>query len=172
MHSDEKLAQLLETLASNPRMSIRELAAKTGLSYTYVWRKLNTLYSKELLSLSVMISSEVAGKEVAVAKVKSENLEQFMDNLLNCSRILVTFRANSNEVFLVIYGKDKHEIMSIIETLRSKVGHISEVSMEYGILPEKYMIPLKNNYLKCKPPSSCEKCWLGLVNTTPRLLLE
>ncbi|MEM0469248.1 MAG: winged helix-turn-helix transcriptional regulator [Desulfurococcaceae archaeon] len=172
MHSDEKLVQLLETLASNPRMSIRELAAKTGLSYTYVWRKLNTLYSKELLSLSVTISSEVAGKEVAAVKIKSQNLEQFIDNLLNCNRIIVTFRANSNEVFMVVYGKDKHEIASIVETLKSKIGHISEVSMDYGILPERYMIPLKNNYLKCKPPSSCERCWLGSVNAAPKLLSE
>lgn len=160
-YDDEKLPLLLETLTSNPRMSIRELSAKTGLRYTYVRRRINALCSRRVLSFSIMISTSVVGKDVAFVKIKGKNLDRAVYSLMHCNRVLVTSTANSSEVFMVIHGRNKHEIAAYIEYLKHKLGDVDEVVLEYSTLPEEAMIPIKNNYLKCDPPRSCEKCYLG-----------
>lgn len=172
MQGNEKLSQLIEVLMYNPRISIRELSARTGLSYTYVRRKINALYSKGLLSFSAMASPEMVGKDAAVVKIRGVGLDRILDYVLNCNRVLVAFKANSEEVLMVICGRCKHEIADMVELLRSRVDNISEIVMEYGVLPEKMMLPVKNNFLKCRPPVTCNRCWLGTVNSKPKLLLE
>lgn len=172
LNNDEKISQLISVLASNPRLSIKEISEKTGLSYYYVWRKINTLVSKKLITFSLMLSTNLVGKEIGIVRFKGNDVDQVIDPVSRCSKIILGFRVNSNEVLLIIHGRDKREIMSLVELLKSRINDVTEVLIEYGVLPEKSMIPIKNELRNCEPPRSCERCWLGSVNSSPMFLFE
>jgi len=59
-----------------------------------------------------------------------------------------------------------------VEILRSRLGNIHEIAIEYGALSERIMLPVKNNFLKCRPPVTCNKCWFGAVNLEYELSLK
>lgn len=158
IENDEKVLKIISILADNPGISLRELSKKTGLNYSYVRRKITSLSSKHMIVYGLMISSCIIGKEGAIVKINGNISNDILDNLSTCNKVLAIFRLNHGEVRLLIHGKDKREIIEFVETLKSTINDLNEIMVEYGVLLDKTMIPLKQGRIKCNIPEECKEC--------------
>ena len=156
--------QIVEQLAENPRISYREISRKTGLKYMLIRKKIQSAQSKKLLSFGLFISTDIVGREIAAVKFRfrnknSTNSDRLITKLSNCNRVSMTFKIDNGEVFAIFHGKNKEEIIGIIEAFRSIIEDLEEVSIEYGSFSAKSMIPVKNkDVLNCNPTKYCEEC--------------
>ncbi|MEM2024874.1 MAG: winged helix-turn-helix transcriptional regulator [Desulfurococcaceae archaeon] len=154
----EKIAKLLEVLIDEPRISIRKISEKTGLSYASIRRRLKSMNSRNILSFSVLISADLMGRDVAIVRFKTSKLDHLLNLALHCNKVLVGARINSEEALMVINGESKQEIASTVDKIRSSVDDLREISVEYGKLPARFMVRVKNKNLNCNPQLSCNNC--------------
>lgn len=158
IENNEKVLKIISMLVDNPGVSLRAVSKKMGLSYSYVRRKTSSLFSKRIISPGLMISSNMIGKEIAVIKINGDVPDDILDNLLKCNRVLIAFRSNHGEVQIILIGRKKQEIMEFIDALKTVINEVKEIMIEYGVLHEKTMIPLKNSHIKCNIPEECKDC--------------
>lgn len=156
--ASEKITRLLEILIDDPRISIKKISEKTGLSYASIRQRLKSMHSKNILSFGVLLSSDIVGRDVAVVRVKTTSLDRLLNLALYCNKVLVSARINSEEALMIIHGKNKQEIASLVDRIRSSVDDLKEISVEYGKLPARFMVGIKNRNLNCSPPLSCDTC--------------
>ncbi|MEM4490644.1 MAG: winged helix-turn-helix domain-containing protein [Desulfurococcaceae archaeon] len=158
IENDERVLKIISVLADNPGISLRELSRKTGLNYSYVRRKIISMFSKHMIANGLMISSNLVGKEGAIVKINGNVSNDILDNLSTCNKVLAIFRLNHGEIRLLIHGRDKREIIEFVEALKSITSDLNEIMVEYGVLLDKTMIPLKQGRIKCNIPSECKEC--------------
>ncbi|MCD6488582.1 MAG: AsnC family transcriptional regulator [Desulfurococcales archaeon] len=141
---------LIQELVKDGRKSISDLARLTGLSYTTIRERLNRLMERKLLEIKPLVNSKLVGNTAALVRVKTRNPKKLIDRLCLCNRVLSIIVSNSNnEVLVAIVGKDKLEIIIIVERLIAREEWVEEFQIEYGMLPSDTMIPLRNPYSLC-----------------------
>lgn len=158
IESNERILRIISTLAENPRSSIRQLSMTTGLKYMYIRRSLYRLRQKKMISFSLMISSSIIGQHVAYIKGRGRDIDRLVEKLSRCNRTIVVFKINHGEFGLIIHGRGKEEIAEFIDVIKT-MGELSEINVDYGLLPSEAMIPMKNSNLKCRIPMDCGKCF-------------
>ncbi len=161
---DAKTVAIIKELSKNPRESLRSLSKRLNLNYLSVWRKVHSMIKSGKISFCLQVPAEVLGREVALVRVKAQNLSAIDKFADKCSRVMLTIRINSNELLLVIRARTKQEALYIAEALRSLISEASEILLEYGTLPQGTYIIVKDNGLNnnegldCEPQRDCIRC--------------
>jgi DNA-binding Lrp family transcriptional regulator len=149
---------IIQALAENPRGSIREIASRTGLNYLYVRRKIRGLQYRKIVSFSLMVSTNMLGREASIVRIKGRNVDRILDDLSHCNRVLWGLRINGGEIIMIFISRNKHDIAEFIDLLRSMYEGITELHVENGVLGNRVFIPVKNGLLNCNIPIDCLKC--------------
>lgn len=167
---DEKSIAILKELLKNPRISIRSISKKLGLNYLTTRRKIATLTKKYGISLGVLVPAEIAGREVAFVRMKTDGSNNISALTINCARVSIVARVNNgSEIVVVIRGKSKQEILQVAEFLRTLVGEVKEFTVEYGVLTHSLPLTLYSVHSRCSGPNGnslrdCLSCITGVSN--------
>lgn len=167
---DEKSIAILRELTKDPRMSIRSISRKLGLSYLTARRRIATLTKRYGISLGVLVPAEIAGREVAFVRMKIGVSNSTNALAINCARVSIIARVNNgSEIVAVIRGRSKQEILRVAEYLRTIVGEVKEFTIEYGTLTHNLPIALCNVHGYCSGPNGnsvrdCLTCITGTSN--------
>lgn len=148
--SDNKDLVLIKELIKNGRISYSKLAQITGLAYASVREKIERLINKGLLEIKPLVSPKIYGKQAAILRIRTDNLESIASILSRCNKVLSIVKT-MDSIVVVIVGRSKVEIAAVIEALIEKCGKdkINEYTIEYGVIPLNFMIPLRNNRTSC-----------------------
>jgi DNA-binding Lrp family transcriptional regulator len=146
-NSDDK--RLIASLIQNTRANISAISKKTGLSPTSIRNKLKRLIDKDMLQFKPLFSARVLGSEAALLRIKGGKRETIIRILTMCNRVLGVMVVNDNEVYAMVYGRDKREIASLVSFVKYIAEDVDEVEIHYGRLPSDFMIPLKNDAPNC-----------------------
>jgi DNA-binding Lrp family transcriptional regulator len=141
---------IVEALLTNPRASIRKLSTQLNLEYNSVRRLVKTLFSKKQIVPAIALPANILGREAAFIKIKGSNLEKITYFSLYCNHVITYIEGNNGkEAIVVIAAENKQKIVKFIEILRSLVNDISEIIIEYGVLPGETLLLVKNTCSKC-----------------------
>jgi DNA-binding Lrp family transcriptional regulator len=161
--SDQALI-VVEALLANPRASIRKLSTQLNLEYNFVWRLVKNLLSKKHIVPTIALSANILGREAAFIKIKGNNLEKIAHFSLYCNHVVTYIEGNSSkEAIVVIAAENKQKIAKFIEVLRSLVSDISEIIIEYGVIPGETLLLVKNTCSKCEYFTICGNNTLSLL---------
>lgn len=148
--SDNKDLVLIKELIKNGRVSYSKLAQITGLAYASVREKIERLINKGLLEIKPLVSPKIYGKQAAILRIKTDDLESIVSVLSGCNKVLSIVKT-VDSIVVVIVGRSKVEIAAVVEALIGKCGkdRVREYIVEYGVIPLNFMIPLRNNRTSC-----------------------
>ena len=161
--SDQALI-VVEALLANPRASIRKLSTQLNLEYNFVWRLVKNLLSRKHIVPTIALSANILGREAAFIKIKGNNLEKIAHFSLYCNHVVTYIEGNSSkEAIVVIAAENKQKIAKFIEVLRSLVSDMSEIIIEYGVIPGETLLLVKNTCSKCEYFTICGNNTLSLL---------
>ncbi|MEM1627739.1 MAG: winged helix-turn-helix domain-containing protein [Desulfurococcaceae archaeon] len=150
--------RLMEMLIENPRVSFKKLAEESGLSYALIRKRLKSLVNKGLLMFKLCTTPAFAGREVAVIRIKSNEVGKIIELAGSCNRVLTSARINEHEGVLLMSGTSKTYIALRIDSLKSCITSPVEISIEYGVLPENQVIVIKRHNHGCHLNLRCDDC--------------
>lgn len=134
---------LMRSITRNCRVSYARIARETGQNYVTVKMKIERAISKGLLDIKPLVSAKLFGRVGAILRLKTRNPSRIIEFLSKCNRILGVM-VNGEEIIAMAVGKDKVEIIAIINRLSLIGDGLLEYSIEYGELPSILLIPVKN----------------------------
>lgn len=149
----------IRELVRDGRISLRDLAEKTGLSYTSVRERLYRLRERGLISFKPMVSPRLYGRVAAVVEARGENLSSLAEDMSLCNRVLfvMTSRDGRGEkIVAALVASSTAEIIVTLEHFFRKRG-IQEYSISYGRIPGNLYIPLKCSTPRCIECSADDK---------------
>lgn len=149
--------ELTRKLVENPRISIRRLANELGVSYIALRDRLRKLSHKGLISFTLSVSPLLAGSVAAVVRVHGHRVDDMLSKASRCNRVIAGLKMGEGEAVLVIYGRDKGDIVSVIDVLRNDVDGDVEVDIEYGRLPLDFKVQIRNPHPDCNN-TYCNSC--------------
>ncbi len=150
---DSMDAILIKELSKDGRVSLVKLSELTGLSYTSIRNRIQRLIDKGLLEIKPLVSIKLSGSVAAYVRFSVDNPERLMMLLSKCNRVLGIMKNNSHDIIVMVYGKNKMEIIFFIERMKQLYNDgLVAYEIEYGELPKDLKIPVKN------PDASCLDC--------------
>jgi len=155
--------ELTRKLVENPRISIRRLAQALGVNYLTLRDRLRKLVNKGLVDFALMVSPILAGSVAAIVRVRSSSIDKLLTVASRCNRVITGVRISESNAIIVVYGRDKGDIASVIDMLRENVDGDIEVSIEYGRLPLDFKVQIRNPRPNCTH-LHCNNCIPQLRN--------
>lgn len=139
--------RIVQAIARNTKVNLSGIAKETGVSYHTLRDKITRLKRKGYLDFKPLVASKLAGTIAAVIRLKGiSNESKLLDFLSKCNRVLGAMITDKNELVVLIYGKNKVEILNILNKAL-QLDYSSEgleFTIEYGVLPHNFLIPVKN----------------------------
>ncbi len=161
---DSRDTVFISELVRDARVSLRDLAAKTGLSYTSVRERLYRLRERGLIQFKPMVSPVLYGRVAAVVEFTGRNMSSLAEELSMCNRVLFVMELNGSLV-AGMAARSPAEILLTIEHFVRRHPGVSGYSVKYGKIPRSLYIPLKCSTPRCvecggsaKHESICSGC--------------
>ncbi|ACL11232.1 putative transcriptional regulator, AsnC family [Desulfurococcus amylolyticus 1221n] len=154
---ENKELELTKKLAANPRISIKRLADDLDMNYTALRDRIRKLSYKGLISFILSVSPLITGNTAALVRLKGHKVEKLLSSASKCNRVITGLKVSDDEAILVIYGKDKGDIVSVIDVLRDEAGGDLEIHVEYGRLHPDFKVQIRNPNPECNHPP-CNNC--------------
>ncbi len=143
---------LIRELTRDGRISFNELAKLTGLAYTSIRERILRLRERGLLDIKPMVSPKIYGNYGALLKIKTKAPGRIVDLLSKCNRVL-SLMTNREYVIVTLVAPSYIELLFLVDSIIRRVDvDIEEYSIEYGKVPEGFLIPLRN------PEPACNNC--------------
>ncbi|MEM4433139.1 MAG: hypothetical protein QXT03_04945 [Desulfurococcaceae archaeon] len=162
MKIDENSYELIVSITRNCRLNIRNISRELGVNYVTIKKKISRLLSNGLFSIKPMIPAKLAGLTAGLVRVKNPPYWLFRF-LSSCNRVLAYINMEGETVFL-IYGRDKQEVVDLINRIMECNDELLEFTIEFGKLPLTQLIPIKNieqdNGI-CNSYCNCGFCIIG-----------
>lgn len=162
---DEFDLKIISYLLEDSRISVTELAKKTGMSRPTVTARLKQLRDDEILLTPSGLSLAKVGYKVATVDlevVDEENRLGLEKKLRMCPRVLNIYRTSSKANFHAsLWGEDEQTIKSTIESFRDFPG-VSIIEVNYLGIPIKGKITINppNPEKKMTPCGKiCSDCY-------------
>ncbi|OYT39087.1 MAG: AsnC family transcriptional regulator, partial [Desulfurococcales archaeon ex4484_58] len=156
--SDDYNYKLLSSIARNCRVNISNIARETGLHYISIKKRLERLSSRGLFDVKPLVSIKLSGTIGALIKLKTKNKSKILELLSQCNRVLGVVELN-NEIVAIVYGKNKLDVIEIINKISALGDGLDEFSIEYGRIPPNLMVPIRNiDSCIFLEDSSCRNC--------------
>lgn len=149
---------MLKLLVENPRISIRKMSALMGVNYMSIREKLRRLVDKGVIRFHVSVPASVAGSHVGIIRIRGGDGPKLREFAALCNRVLSYVSTNGGDSLILIYGKEKSEVMKVIDTIKSLDDKVLEVEVEFGRLPPNIYIPIKNGGSGCTIGHCRDKC--------------
>lgn len=162
MKIDERSYNLILSITKNYRLNIRSISRELGSNYITIKRKINKMMSNGYFTVKPMVSAKLAGLTAGLVRIRNPPLWIFRFST-HCNRVLAYFNTG-DEVVLLIYGRDKHDIVEFINKIMEETNEFLEFTIEFGKFPITQLIPIKNveqNDVFCSNHHSCKVCIVG-----------
>lgn len=162
MKLDERSYELLVSVTKNCRLNIRNISRELGSSYLTVRKRIMKMMSNGYFTVKPMVSARLAGLMAGLVRVKHPPPWIFKF-LAHCNRVLAYFNVGDEIVFL-IYGRDKQDIVNLINRITEATNEFLELTIEFGKFPMTQLIPIKNietGNAFCSNSYGCKACITG-----------
>lgn|GEM_PF-2899963 len=155
---DDVEYKLTRMLIKNPRISFLKISRELGFNYISLRERFRKLQRNGLVDFRLAVSPALLGDVAGVVRVRSNELEKIIGKALNCNRVISAVTLNGNEALLLLYGRSKDEIATLVSVLTSELAEKVEVNIEYGRIPLGEKISLKNPDPDCSGVLKCSGC--------------
>lgn len=145
-------------MIEDPRMSIRKISAITGANYMSIRARLRRLVNRGIIKFQVSVPASIAGSHVGIIKIKGGDSPKLRDFVSICNRVLSYISINGGDSLLLIYGREKSEIMKVIDVIRNLDDGVLEVEVNFGRVPPNIYISIKNGGNGCVIGHCKDKC--------------
>ncbi len=143
---------LIRELARNGRVSVNRLSRLTGLAYTTIRERLNRLRKRKLLAIKPLVSTRIYGSHGILLRLKTRDVSRVVELLMKCNRV-VALMTTRDSVIAILVASSTVELTTIVDSIiRRTRANIEEYVVEYGRVPENYLVPLRN------PEPVCSSC--------------
>jgi DNA-binding Lrp family transcriptional regulator len=155
---DDVEFKLTSMLIKNPRISLLKLSRELELNYISLRERLRKLQRNGLIEFRLAVAPTLLGDVAGVVRIRSNEVDKIIGKALNCNRVISALTLNGNEALLVVYGRSKDEIATLVSVLTSELADKVEVNIEYGRVPSMEKIALKNPEPECDGVVKCNGC--------------
>lgn len=162
MKIDEKSYDLIVSMTRNCRVNVRNVSRELGSNYVTVKKRISRLLSNGYFFIKPMVSAKLAGITAGLVRIRNPSpwLFRFISH---CNRVLAYVNME-RETVLLVYGRDKQDIVNLINRIMEKNDEFLELTIEFGKLPLTQLIPIKsvdhgNGF--CDQECDCRACLVG-----------
>ncbi|RLG81108.1 MAG: Lrp/AsnC family transcriptional regulator [Thermoprotei archaeon] len=141
---DDADFKLISSIARNCRVNLTSVARETGYSYTSLRDRIERLRSRGLLDIKPIIAAKLSGQVAALIRIRTRNPERLIELLSGCNRVLGLMKTG-DEIIAMVYGRDKIEVLNIISRLSLVGDGLEEYRVEYGSLPQNFMVLIRRS---------------------------
>ncbi|MGB9826996.1 Lrp/AsnC family transcriptional regulator [Thermosphaera chiliense] len=155
---DDVELKLTSMMIKNPRMSLLKLSRELGLNYISLRERFRKLQRNGLIDFRLAVSPALLGDVAGVVRVRCSEVDKIVGKALTCNRVISAVTLNGSEALLILYGRSKDEIATLVSVLTSELAEKVEVNIEYGKIPFGEKISLKNPEPGCSGVLKCSNC--------------
>lgn len=143
---------LIRELARDGRVSINRLSKRTGLAYTTIRERLNRLRKRKLLDIKPLVSPRLFGECSVLVRFKTRDVNRIVGILRRCNRVLALMTIRDGVIAIFVTFSQTEAMLMIDSVIRKSRARIEEYIVEYGKVPQGFLIPLRN------PEPVCSEC--------------
>ena len=157
--------KIIRSLIQDGRKPVTQLAKEVGVSRPTAINRLKKLISENILSINAGVNIGKLGFRMAclTLEVKGvDNRQQFEKFLMNCPRVLTSFRlSGKSNLLITLFGENPETLMSTIESFRDFLGvNIIDVNHSEPSVSETFSLqvfPEKSDISPCG--KKCSDCF-------------